>query len=115
MSGNVVDGVTYGLCRRWWGKILVKDENGKSEIRDVELDAVAESLDHKTILIGECKWTTGENGRLLTNGIRNIVPYLPFTNGKNVVIKLFTKVCPEEDLGNSLLPADVLRMLKFFS
>jgi glutaminyl-tRNA synthetase len=89
----------------------VKDENGKSEIRDVELDAVAESLDHKTILIGECKWTTGENGRLLTKSIRNIVPYLPFTNGKNVVIKLFTKVCPEEDQGNALLPADVLRML----
>lgn len=111
VSGNVVDGVTYGLCRRWWGKILVKDESGKSEIRDVELDAVAESLDHKTILIGECKWTTGENGRLLTNGIRNIVPYLPFTTGKNVVIKLFTKVCPEEDQGNSLLPSDVLRML----
>jgi AAA+ ATPase superfamily predicted ATPase len=111
VSGNVVDGVTYGLCRRWWGKILVKDENGKSEIRDVELDAVAESLDHKTILIGECKWTTGENGRLLTKSIRNIVPYLPFTNGKNVVIKLFTKVCPEEDQGNALLPADVLRML----
>ena len=86
-------------------------EQARPKVKDVELDMVAESLDHSTILIGECKWTTGENGRLLTNGISKIVPFLPFVNGKKVVIKLFTKVRPEEDQGNSLLPADVLRLL----
>ena len=62
---------------------------------------VAESLDHSTILIGECKWTTGENGRLLTNGINKIVPFLPFVIGKkslsNCLPKYFqrkTKVTP---------------------
>lgn len=111
VSGNEIDGVVYGICRRWWGKITVINKEGKLESKDVELDMVAESLDHSTILIGECKWTTGENGRLLTNGFNNIVPFLPFVNGKKVIIKLFTKVRPEEDQGNSLLPADVLRLL----
>lgn len=87
------------------------NEEGKPESKDVELDMVAESLDHSIVLIGECKWTTGENGRLLTNGINKIVPFLPFVNGKKVIIKLFTKVRPEEDQGNTLLPADVLRLL----
>ena len=83
---------------------------GKPEWKDIELDMVAESLDHSTILIGECKWTTGENGRLLTNGINKIVPSLPFVDGKKVVVKLFTKVRPDDDQGNSLLPEDVLRL-----
>ena len=100
VSGNTIDGITYGMARRWWGKIDMD--------KDVELDVVAESLDHSTILIGECKWTTGENGRLLTNGLKKIAPSLPFAKGKRIVYKLFTKTRPEEDMGNSLLPEDVL-------
>lgn len=111
VSGNEIDGVAYGMCRRWWGKITVMNEEGKPESKDIELDMVTESLDHSTILIGECKWTTGENGQLLTNGIGKIVPFLPFAEGKKVIVKLFTKVRPEEDQGNSLLPEDVLRLL----
>lgn len=111
VSGNEIDGVAYGICRRWWGKITMTDKEGKPKSKDIELDVVAESLDHSTILIGECKWTAGENGRLLTNAIRKIVPFLPFVNGKKVIVKLFTKVRPEEDQGNSLLPSDVLRLL----
>lgn len=111
VSGNEIDGVAYGMCRRWWGKITVMNEEGRAESKDVELDMVAESLDHSTILIGECKWTKGENGRLLTNDISKIVPFLPFVEGKNVIVKLFTKVRPDEDQGNALLPEDVLRLL----
>ncbi len=111
VSGNEIDGVVFGLCRRWWGKIAAVNKEGKTESKDIELDVVAESLDHSTILIGECKWTTGENGRLLTNAINKMVPLLPFATGKKVIVKLFTKVLPEEDQGNSLLPADVLRLL----
>ncbi len=111
VSGNEIDGVAYGMCHRWWGKITVMNEEGRTESKDVELDMVAESLDHSTILIGECKWTKGENGRLLTNGISKIVPFLPFVEGKKVIVKLFTKVRPDEDQGNALLPEDVLRLL----
>ncbi|MBR0110909.1 MAG: ATP-binding protein, partial [Bacteroidales bacterium] len=90
----------------------VMGEEGRPESKVIELDVVAESLDHSTILLGECKWTTGANGRLLTNGLKNIAPLLPFTKGKQIVYKLFTKVHPEDDAGNSLLPEDVLHLLQ---
>ena len=112
VSGNVIDGICYGECRRWWGRITTIGEDGKPESKDVEIDLVAESLDHKTILLGECKWTTGENGRLLSNKLQKLAQNLPFTVGKNIVVKLFTKVRPEEDLGNTLLPEDVIQLMK---
>ena len=110
VCGNVIDGICYGEARRWWGKLPVKGNEGKVELRDVELDIVAESIDHSTILIGECKWTGRENGRLLTNELQEIAKSLPFTQGKRVVIKLFTKNPPVEDQGNTLLPSDILKL-----
>lgn len=106
--GNRIDEIVFGKASRWWGKVLIE---GEEKPRDVELDVVAESTDGKTILIGECKWSTGENGRLLTRQLEKIARSLPFAQGKTILIKLFTKTRPEEDLGNSLLPADVLGLL----
>lgn len=105
VSGNTIDGITYGEARRWWGKIYLDNE-----WKDLELDVVAESLDHKTILIGECKWTNGENGRLLTNELLRISKALPFCRDKQVRTALFTKVQPQDDQGNSLLPGDIIRL-----
>jgi len=103
VTGNTINGITYSEARRWWGQVCI---NGK--FKDVELDIVSESLDKKHILIGECKWTTKENGRLLTNEIQKIADALPFTKGKQVEIVLFTKVTPNENIGNSILPQTVI-------
>ncbi len=108
VSGNRIDGIVFGKASRWWGKVLIE---GEEKPRDVELDIVAESIDGKSILIGECKWTTGENGRVLTNQLEKLAKSLPFTQGKQLIVKLFTKTRPDEDQGNSLLPADVLALL----
>ena len=105
VTGNTIGGITYSEARRWWGQVLVD-----GEYREVELDVVAESLDKKHILIGECKWTSGENGRLLTNELKNIAPYLPFFKDKKLEIVLFTKNTPSDDVGNSLLPQDVIEL-----
>jgi len=110
VKGNIIDGISFGDCRKWWGKITIMGDNGKPESKDVEIDLVAESLDHKTLLLGECKWTNGENGRLLTNKLQKIATYFPFTEGKKVIIKLFTKVLPQEDMGNTLLPEDIIQL-----
>ncbi|MBO6078664.1 MAG: ATP-binding protein [Bacteroidaceae bacterium] len=106
ITGNTINGVLYGEARRWWGKVKIDDE-----WEDVELDLVAESLDQKTILIGECKWTTGENGRLLTKRLDKIASALPFTQGKDVKTVLFTKLPPVEDVGNTMGPEDIIRLL----
>ena len=103
VTGNYIDGVLYGEARRWWGKVKIDDK-----WQDVELDVVAESLDHKTLLIGECKWTEGENSRLLSHSLEKIADSLPFAAGKKVVTKLFVKVKPEENQGNAILPEDVI-------
>lgn len=105
VTGNTINGVTYGEARRWWGQVLID-----GEYKDVEIDVVAESLDKKHILIGECKWTTGENGRLLTNEIRKIADALPFTKKKQIDIVLFTRKLPKEDVGNSILPDKVIEL-----
>ena len=105
VTGNTINGITYSEARRWWGQV-----NIDGIFRDVELDIVAESIDGKHILIGECKWTSGENGRLLTNEILKIAEALPFTKGKSVEIVLFTKVKPTDDIGNSILPEEVIKL-----
>ncbi len=107
VSGNSLEGVLFAEARRWWGKV-----NLDGEWTDVELDVVAESLDHKTLLIGECKWSGGENGRLLTHELERIAAALPFAAGKTVKTVLFTKTRPDEDQGNALLPEDVIGLLK---
>lgn len=107
VTGNTIGGITYSEARRWWGQVLVD-----GEYREVELDVVAESLDKKHILIGECKWTSGENGRLLTNELKDIAPYLPFVKDKKLEIVLFTKNTPSDDVGNSLLPQDVIELCR---
>ena len=62
VSGNEIDGIAYGMASRWWGKIFPDDSKaGKM----AELDVVAESFDKRHILIGECKWTGGEDAQRL--------------------------------------------------
>ncbi len=51
----------------WQAKTLVGsvlNEDRKPE--QIEFDVMAESLDKKYLLVGECKWTTQENGKQLT-------------------------------------------------
>ena len=106
VTGNIINDVLYGEARRWWGKVKID-----AEWEDVELDLVAESLDQKTILIGECKWTKGENGRLLTKRLEKIASSLSFTQGKDVRTVLFTKVPPVENVGNTMGPEDIFKLL----
>ena len=76
----------------------------------VELDVVAESLDKKHILIGECKWTESEDDVSLHHKLQGITQYLPFVKKNQTVhIFLFTKVRPEHyDPARVLLPEDVI-------
>jgi len=79
----------------------------------IELDVVAESLDKKKILIGECKWTSGEDAVALENELRWKASMLPFAKGKEVVPVIFTKnITNKSESSLTITPEDVMELMK---
>lgn len=82
-----VGGVSWGAAARWWGN----DADGQP----MEIDLVAESLDGKSLLIGEAKWTVsppeipGLAARLAACARR-----LPGARGRRIVTALWTRALP---------------------
>lgn len=108
VTGNIVNGILYGQAKRWWGSVL--NEDNKPE--QIELDVVAESLDKKYLLVGECKWTNQENGNLLTSELMRKANLLPFAKGHTIIPILFLKNLPKDNIGNALLPDDIINLMK---
>ena len=108
VTGNLVNGVVYGRARRWWGPVLNEDKRPEQ----IELDVMAESLDKKHLLVGECKWTTQENGRQLTADLVRKASLLPFARNYTIVPVLFLKNIPKDDVGNAMLPKDIIDLYR---
>lgn len=102
VSGNEINGITYGMARRWWGSV--------SRTEKIELDIVAESLDKKYLLVGECKWTTAENSERLLYELNEKAKKLSFSKNKIIVAILFLKNSDSIKLPNVLLPKDVIAL-----
>lgn len=108
VTGNLVGGVAYGKAKRWWGPVLNEDKKPEQ----VEFDVMAESLDKKYLLVGECKWTTLENGKQLTAELLRKANLLPFVGNYTIVPMLFLKNAPKDDVGNAMLPENVIKMMR---
>ena len=95
----------FNVASRWWGNV------GKNE--RVEIDVVAESMDKKTLLVGECKWTNGENAGRLFAHLNEQVQKLPFVHKyRKIVPVLFLKEKPRDKTdGIVFLPEDVLKII----
>ena len=106
VTGNRIGGIVYGKAKRWWGTVL--NEDNKPE--QVEFDVMAESLDKKFLLVGECKWTTRENGKLLTAELLRKAQRLPFAQNYTIVPMLFLKTTPKDDMGNTILPEELVKL-----
>lgn len=107
ITGNEYNGIIYGQAHRWWGSTL--NEEGKPE--QMEIDVMAESLDKKTLLVGECKWTTEKNAAHLTAELLRKVNLLPFSKDyKQIILVLFLKTKPEDNADNVILPETILGM-----
>jgi uncharacterized protein len=103
ISGNEIDGVTYGIARRWWGNV--------SRTEKIELDIIALSLDKTHLLVGECKWTTTENSDRLLYELKLKAEKLPFAKNMIIVPKLFLKQQPSGNSCDFLLPKDVIDLM----
>lgn len=86
VSGGVIGGDMYNLAGRWWGNVS-RDEA-------FELDVVAESMDGKKLMVGECKWTEGEDAARLTHELISKARKLPFLNEREIFPVLFLKRKP---------------------
>ena len=112
VTGNEIDGRLYGKASRWWG--TVKTHEG---FKQMELDVVAESLDGKSILVGECKWTNPEITSVLIKEMIVKLSYLTFCKGKEVIPVLFLKSKPKDIYVNRndvriFYPSDIIELMK---
>ncbi|MCM1168319.1 MAG: ATP-binding protein [Bacteroides sp.] len=105
VTGNLLYGYRWGEASRWWGS--VKTEKG---FQEMEFDVMAESLDGKALLVGECKWTVSEKASALKNKLLQKASILPFAKGKELVPVLFLKNPPgdKEGTANLLYPEDII-------
>lgn len=106
VTGNIINGILFDKAYRWWGSVIDEDK----KVEQIEIDVMAESIDRKYLLVGECKWTTQENGKLLTAELLRKANKLPFAKNHTLVPVLFLKNPPINDIGNALLPQDVLEL-----
>ncbi|MDR3251042.1 MAG: ATP-binding protein [Tannerella sp.] len=104
VSGQEIVGDTYRQAGRWWGSI------SREEI--IELDVVAESMDGRKLLVGECKWTEREDaGRLLAE-LTAKAQKLPFLKGREIVPFLFLKRDPANGTGENIItPQQVIDLI----
>ena len=108
VTGNMVNGIVYGKAKRWWGPAI----NEKKEPEQIEIDVMAESLDKKYLLVGECKWTNQENGKQQTAELLRKANLLPFAENYKILPVLFLKNAPKDDVGNAMLPENVVELMK---
>ena len=102
VCGNMIDNILYTKGSRWWGML--------TDGTMAELDVVAESLDRKHLLIGECKWTRKENTEALTKRLNDIAGKLPFAKrGQTVHTCLFLRTQPDTPVTTAYFtPEDML-------
>ncbi len=108
VTGNIVNGTVYGKAKRWWGSVLNEDKKPEQ----VEFDVMAESLDKKYLLVGECKWTNQENGKQLTAELLRKANLLPFAKNYTIIPVLFLKNAPKDDVENAMLPENVVELIR---
>lgn len=106
VTGNLINGIIYGKAKRWWGSVLNEDKKPEQ----VEFDVMAESLDKKYLLVGECKWTEQENGKQLTTTLLRKANLLPFAQNYTIIPILFLKNSPKDDVGNAMLPENIIEL-----
>ncbi len=98
--------VEFNPSARWWGR-------GIDGI-PVEVDVVAESVDGKILLVGECKWTEKADISKISAELTKKAVSLPFAEGHTIISVLFLKNRPAISPSGIFIfgPEDVVEALK---
>lgn len=117
VSGNELFGHSWGFASRWWGTVPTFSEDGKrTGSEDIEFDIVAQSIDKKRLMIGECKWAAPDYLDRLYRTMKNKVSKVREFNNNDIKYLLFLREKPKpgpipEDV-KILLPEDVIALLR---
>lgn len=106
ISGNTINGITYGEAQRWWGTGY--DESTKKG-RQMEIDIVAQSIDGYHLLVGECKWAAADYSERLLEDLKEKAACLPFAkNYKSIHNLLCLRDNPLDNSGAKIVtPRDI--------
>ncbi|SFE96090.1 ATP-binding protein [Thermophagus xiamenensis] len=97
--------IYFGPAQRWWGNNINN--------QPMEIDVVAQSLDGKYLLVGECKWSEVPNPKSLLENTQKKGALLPFAKNKIIIPVLFAKSSPDSNNNpNILTPIQVMNRLK---
>ncbi len=82
VSGSELFGIKWSLASRYW-------ESSKNS--GIEIDIMAESVDKKSILIGEVKWKDKTDSESEMEKLKEKAQKIPFIRNRNVIYSLFLK------------------------
>ncbi len=98
-------GINFDIAYRWWGSTIDK--------KPMEIDVVAESMDKKFLLVGECKWSKIDNTDKLLEDLTRRANLLPFAQNKKIIPVVFVRASGDKHGNdNVLFPSDVMERLK---
>ena len=79
----------------------------------MDIDVVAEAIDKRYLLVGECKWSKIDNTDKLLEDLTRKAALLPFASIKWIIPVVFIKETREKIVNfNIFLPSDVMGRLK---
>ena len=88
VTGSEIGGILYDTATSWWGEYYDEKEQ---RYKPAELDVVAESIDKKHLLIGECKWRETENLSEVMDKLEYIAERVPFKGEHQLHLCLFLR------------------------
>ena len=102
---QAIQEINFDVAYRWWGSNI--------EHKQMEIDVIAESIDKKYLLVGECKWSKIDNTDKLLEDLTRKAALLPFAFNRKIIPVVFIKDTQEKIVNSNIfLPSDVMRRLK---
>lgn len=98
-----INGIQFKPASRWWSK--------PKKDTEIELDIVAESVDRKYLLVGECKWNEKAiNEKEQLNKLMKKAELLAYAKGREIIPALFLKTQQQSSTENIFSPQDIINV-----
>ena len=103
---NLFEHKLFNPGSRWWGN--------NSEKEQMEIDRVADSVDHQEIVIGEAKWSSTRNMAAIIKELDKKVKTFPLVGSQRIILALFVKQNTLKKIPDNVFiftPQDIVKAL----